>query len=748
MDTLDFDRLLDAYHASALFEMAEAAGLQTTGTGRKLRKVELIALLKPHLFSRKRVLAAWENLIPRDRAVLERLLVRGGRQPVRLFKHELLRDGLIADQPSQKTGRRAHGEPPTPASFDEVMARLTRNGLVFSGDRRVLEDGYASKLRLYPAGSVFVPDEIRRHLPEPAPLAPAATTFQPAEIRAGDPDSLLRDLYLYWDTVRRRPVNLIRSGRVGKRSLKVLNQVLLQPDPDFDRVKGEDQTPYLYRLRQLLQALGLIERTLSGDLVVAGADSVDIPDFWSWLLAEQAGACLEVWPSLNGLSEVDSQLERYSPRVTKARQTLLAVLQSLPAGVWVELEEIVLRVQAQDPNFLFGDRARLQAYSGSWYYSNSYFYGRPEELSRIFEKGERDFIRACLAGFLLQVGYVDLGFKDHQLAYVLVQSHLSDQPPAGSLIVQPTFQVMALGPVSLATLAKLDLFADRERVDRTTFEYRLSRESLYRAQKLGMEVDQVIALLTEASQVPVPQNVLRSLEEWRAQQERIVFRTGATLIQAADGVLLAALLDAPHVGPHLERAVTADVALVRSEGVQPLVAALLKEGILPAVSGPHPESADGSVLIAGDATIRTVHEVPNLYLRGRLARFAEKLATGGWRLTPDSVRLAGGNKARVQRILQELEKLSREPLPNGLADKIRAWGGYYGDAAIETVVLLEFRDREALDELRAEPALRELLLPFSAGNRALAVVPAGRVDELREQLAGYGVRLVPGFGRQ
>jgi hypothetical protein len=79
--------------------------------------------------------------------------------------------------------------------------------------------------------------------------------------------------------------------------------------------------------------------------------------------------------------------------------------------------------------------------------------------------------------------------------------------------------------------------------------------------------------------------------------------------------------------------------------------------------------------------------------------------------------------------------------------KIKAWGQYYGDAAAETVTLIEFRDRMTLQELNARPELAPYLTPFVAGERALAVVPTEDLPQLREILKQLGIEVKEGLRR-
>jgi hypothetical protein len=320
-----------------------------------------------------------------------------------------------------------------------------------------------------------------------------------------------------------------------------------------------------------------------------------------------------------------------------------------------------------------------------------------------------------------------------------------DQPPhTGKVVIQPNFQIMAIGPVALNILARLDLFAQREQADRGVFQYRLSRESVYQAQQLGWPVSEIIEFLEQTAETDLPQNIRRSLEEWAGHHERIVFRRGVSLLQAANADLLQQLLTESPAAKHLARPVADDVALIKNGQQKSLVAVLIEQDLLPAVSGADPSAADQSVIIQADGLIQPVHAVSSLHLRGRLAQVA--VETGeGWQLTADSVRRRGGSRDQVNRLLDELRKLHRGQLPEPLVTRLKAWGGYYGQAAAETLTLIEFNDPVALQELSQHPALQADLTPFSAGERALAVIPTNRLPEIKEILAGFGVEVKEGL---
>jgi hypothetical protein len=762
-------KLLNAYHANTLWEIAQAGGLVVLDPmGKRLGKRDVMRLMQAKFFTSMRILASLERLNERERAVLDRLLLRGGTASTKSLRREVLQAKLVtAVEESRPRGYHyrsvpyAEGYAGNPLKFKstefvDVIARLTYQGLVFSTDVRLSSGGTPYKLQYHPAATLYVPEIIRRYLPEPEPIPVKVPDWQPDQVRSGDPALLLRDLYLYWDFVRGNEVPLLQSGLVGKRSLKAIDGLLLSSDPSLPEARREDETGWLYLLRLLLEKLDLVHRH-RGQLRLTNEDELHIPSFWTWSESTQTETCLEAWTGLGATTGQEEDTKQYSPRFAHARQTVLTSLQALLPNAWFELEEFLEEVQDRDPDFLFTAHSKMENDPRSWYnsYSGRYYYGSTKELLRKFEMSESNFVKGCLTGFLHQMGLVDVGYvrerwnafrlsTDGKALLAVKEKQDSVEPDergGGKLIVQPNFQIMAIGPVNLGWLARLDLFAERERADRGAFEYRISRDSVYRAQQLGLDVPEVLRFLEELNGAPLPQNVHRSLEEWGGHHERIVFRSGVSLLQTADAALLDRLMETPPTSEYLARSLSPQVALLKKGSPDALVAELVAQGLFPAVSGDQPESADGSVIVQENGAIQPIHAVPCLHLRARLSHVAKEASDVTWRLTAQSVRRSGGSKSRVLHLLEELGKLHRGLFPQALTEQIKAWGGYYGDAATETVTLIEFRDQDALEELKAHPDLQPYLIPFPAGNRALATVPGDKMPKIREILAGLGVGL-------
>jgi hypothetical protein len=767
----EISALLDSYHASTLWEIAQEAGLEVVDAkGKKLPKRQVMARMQAGFFTRERVLASLAKLNQRERAMLDRLLLRGGEASTRALRRETVRAGLVTVAGEAKSRGRDYeampyaveeyaGDPQRSRStgFADVLARLTFHGLVFSRPPAPASGSVVYKLQYHPAGSVYVPQAIRQYLPEPEPILIEIPDWQPEQIQPGDSELLLRNLYLYWDFVRRNEVPLLQNGLVGKRSLRAINDLLLAPDPLLEQAHSEDETSLLYLLRLLLEKLNLIQRR-EGQLRPKDPDPLAVPVFWTWPQLRQLGACLEAWSGLGATAGWETEIDQYGSHFAHARKIVLDVLRALPASAWFELDEFLEEVQERDADFLLANHTYLENYRGQYFYSHSgssYYSGSTKDLLQKFERAERRFVQEVVTGFLPQLGIVDRGYTGGQwsafslapLGKALLAGERKSLPAseAGKLVVQPSFQVLALGPISLAWLARLDLFAERQQADLGAFSYRLSRDSIYRAQQVGLEVPDILQFLEETSDVELPQNVRRSLEEWDAHHERIVFRSGVSLLHAADAALLGRLMDDPQTGRHLARALSPAVALVHKGADKSLVAALVKQGVFPAVSGVEPEDADQGVIVHEDGRIRAIHVVPSLHLQARLNRLAERAGEGQWQLTERSVRRAGGSKDKVLRFLEELGKLHRGTLPANLEERIKAWGGYYGSAAVETLTLIQFRDQEALDELRQQLDLRPYLVPFPAGDRALAAVPGDKLAEVKEILARFGVSVKEGL---
>jgi hypothetical protein len=313
-----------------------------------------------------------------------------------------------------------------------------------------------------------------------------------------------------------------------------------------------------------------------------------------------------------------------------------------------------------------------------------------------------------------------------------------DAGDAGRIVLQPNFHIVAFGPVPELALIELERFADRVSADRAV-EFSLSRESVYRAQRLGLGAADVAATLERLTGAALPQNVARSLDEWQAAHERIVVRRGVSLLQAADPAILQELAAAAGGGPSALRVLGPTVALVRDEAA--LGAALRTAGIAP-VTG-HDRSGRGSLRLEDDGRVAFRHRLPDIYALGRVQQLAEwDEELGAWRLTAAAARRARsalGMGAPAQ--VSAWRSLCAGAPPDWLETRVKAWCGHYGTAKLDETVLLELRDAEALAALRGLVGAAVALTPVTAGGPVVKLRSAD-LETVRRALEELGVKVV------
>jgi len=145
--------------------------------------------------------------------------------------------------------------------------------------------------------------------------------------------------------------------------------------------------------------------------------------------------------------------------------------------------------------------------------------------------------------------------------------------------------------------------------------------------------------------------------------------------------------------------------------------------------------------VSDDGAIGFAHAVPSLYVYGHLHPVADQSADG-WRITPASVRRARDAGLDAVAIITSLDTLALGGVPPVLQARIKAWSKHFGDATAQTLTLIQFRDQDALNELRGDPILSRYLKPFKPEARlGLAVVKPGDIAAVQALLAERGVEL-------
>jgi hypothetical protein len=777
---MDLVGTLGTYSKTVLNAMARSLGLDPPKD-----RSALVNALARQMASKAAVERSLAALAPNERALLERIQVAGGEIGVGALRAAALRDGRIDAAPRTPS---AQVVPLTNArGFEQLAARLVSQGLALTTGRRP----YGNALLGYELlDQVAIPQPVLKLLPSLPRDTSAFIAEPPPHIRSADAAAFQRDLYLYWSYLRDNQVTLTSRGLVSKQHLKKINALLSQQEP-LDALRDEAETGRLRFLRGVLAGCKLVR--FEDELLKPAPEG---ERFFAQPLAERVAVAFSAYGSgswwdellripellIEGRKSSDTSAQRF---VIEARKALLTIIGDMPAGEWVDLRRLVERVRLVRYEFLLPRRRNPYGYGNNEVLNpyDSYGNGLGWSLRRADRGGasyggfirseaegwdivEAGFLEALLREPLHWLGLIDLGRaarvepgRGESLvalratplgAHLLMGEPLPKDEGAGTgrLIVQPTFEVLAYPPVGEIQLALLDRIAERGRLEQVA-EYRLTRESLYRArQQHGLRVEQVIADLERESGTQLPQNVAYTLLEWGRAQERVLLRDGITLLQVDDPALLdrldqrfAAAANGGNAQSSLLQRLTPTAALVRPDTLPQIEAALLELERPPLLVERPPDLERGGPWLeaASDGALTLLPAAPRLYLRRALRAFATEEGAR-LRVSPASVRQAVADGLPVERIVAQLHAWSAGALPPELERQIKVWGGFFGSAGIERPTLLRLSDERTLAALLDDAETAALIRRYNPPP-TLAEVDPRNLAQLRQLLAARGVEL-------
>lgn len=769
MDVKPVD-VLRTYSLAALQQMARQRGLDAK---QNTRKEPLVQALAPVMVDRKAIQTSMDDLTELERLLLDRIILAGGDTLTELMRRQLEREGQIDRKASPDRGslsywsygQQARGSARNRGSrmFEDIVARFGALGLVFTAEP-VHSSGSIVELN-QPGRRLFIPKAILRQLP-PVELSPE-TAPPPTTVRQADPAPLLRDFYLLLSFAAREPVPLTARGLIVKRSLTRIDGTLQRREGTAG-IRSEDDLAWLPLLRALAEELGLLVASAGELLLDSRAEA-----FLRQPASERRHRLFEAWRQStrwNELFRIPALVVRGKgvsvrtapPGVVAARQRLLTELAELPAGEWITLAHLIERLRLRDYEFLLPRRWSLNTYYADYYYGyggspvpNPYRGGN--ELGLTFdvtseEAGwdlvEAGFISTIISEALHALGVVDLGEAEgkvtafrftadgHRLLHGETPPTQRNEP---HVIVQPNFQIFVMEPTGEDVLFRLDQMADRLRADQA-IEYELTRDSVYRAQRAGLDAEAIVEFLESVSTVGLPQNVRRTIEEWGSQHERITVRRRTPLLHALDEETLDGLYADSEVAPLLGRRVAPTVALVPRTTLQPLFEHLVRRKLLPALSeGPGDESAP---LLTADAAGRLIfrQRLPSIFDLRPLRSFADE-ADGAMLLSQESLRRGARSGVTADDIVATLERLHAGPLPQDVRALVRRWAKNWGQGALIEAALLQVEQPETLTDLLADPDVRPLLQTVP-GAPTFALIRADAVERVRAILNERGMSLV------
>jgi len=762
--------ILNTYHFNILKDMVRLLGIMPKDKSKQAH----IDALTPHLFTKHGVQTGLKQLSKREKKALDMIQradaeISSGRLKQQLLRHRVVQIKKDEHNYYYRFRTNIHAAEQQRVNFEQVVGRLIAAGLICAKDIASTRHSARSKIYYDNFSSVYIPPKVKRLLPDPKPLV--VHTLKPQDLDRIDPGSaraFQRDLYLYWSATRAEPLNLTNDLRLYKKDLKRVNAALQHPQ-DLGH-QTEQNIPRLIFIRRLITSIGLLKQ--QGKSVSA----LERPKFLSQNPTTRVQRTFKAWRDGSFWNEVLSipnisthnigtRLDDVPKQIAQARKTVLNNIVALHKDSWIAIDTLIDRIRLHKYDFLLPRDFKPQytyyyySYTGRTPYSA---YGNAmrwdfglntSDEAEGWECVEANFVRTMLVEPLLWMGLVDIGYIDERPeayrltpmgAWVLGVGGKIDIPAGeGKVVVQPNYEIFALDPISDMALARLDEFADRISAERA-MQYTLCRESVYRAQKRGWTAARIIDTLQKMSDHPLPQNITRTLQEWQTLHERITIHRQATLLHAVDAKLMDELTETLAVNSHITSRPGKTVAIVAPEqkAADMLLKALQELGQLPTRTRTAQDVLRPSLTIDQNGQLRFREALPSIYLFAQITPFTERDEQNHYLLTEAAVKHALEDSFTVDKILDLLRTLHIGPLPRWVEIKIRAWGNYYGNAAIQPLLLVQIRDEQTLKELMSEPELKGMLKPFKpTRKKALACVAPEHLASLREALAERGIEI-------
>jgi hypothetical protein len=653
-------------------------------------------------------------------------------------------------------------------AFEQALRYLLGLGLLFWGKQTNFSGrDYVSGIH---DGVLIVPlcvrEEVKSVLaPEEDPQLAHDITDVAEGARA-----LQRSLYLYWSLVAslREGLTTVNNGLLARSSLRQVVEHMGNKGYN-DPLRMESDAPRLLFIRLLLMRLGLL-REQRTTLYASPAEA-----FFSLPLLERMRRCCHVylenpfWNEMAYLPDVNVRpgpalLEPAHEEVMRARQTVAGRIIHEQVGQWSGLAVLVARTKLYAPYLLF---PRQYGPRGERYSSGSNPYGWDFRLRHgwlTHREGwhlvEGAFVRAVVSGPLHWLGLVELDNEAHPSEFRLSSAAaaiMSIEPlqddgalPAGRLVVQPNFELVALAPVSEALLVRLDRFAELLSLEHVA-QYRLTKASITRAIQMGLHAETIQQELEQGAGGEIPQNVRYSLSEWERQARRVEVWRSATLLEVEDPALLDAFFENQETRLLFNRRLTpvlAEVALHQLPAVQEL---LWQRDYLPMLTTTATQDIslengrlaerEAQWRLHPDGLLQPFSAVLDLFLVSEVARFSESDEATGWRrITPASLQRALAQDISLEHIVRFLQHYCEGGVPGSLLIRLKLWGGGYGETAaihVEQIPMLRLSS-QVLQDLQSDEDLKELLGAEVEQHSRLVRVDAAHLEKVRELLRTRG----------
>jgi hypothetical protein len=303
--------------------------------------------------------------------------------------------------------------------------------------------------------------------------------------------------------------------------------------------------------------------------------------------SQQVQALVEGWlktpffAELNYLPNLIVEAGSWRVDPTLARQTLQRFLGQVSPEAWFSVAAFILRIKREDPDF-----QRPAANYDSWYIrdvdSQQYLHG--------FEHWERidgGVLYLALSESLVWLGLVDRGENEDGLmvrlnaygrAFVRGSAYPQATETQSSLVFEGAERFRVARAFNRYERFQLARFTDWESAG-DPYLYRLTAESLRRAERQGIKIEHIRTFLKRATQNNIPPETLTLLEQWEVLGNS-TFNIGTLdVLFAPNEAALEALWEAPETRRFLGRRLGPLAVEVRAGQRPQLTEALSQKGL-------------------------------------------------------------------------------------------------------------------------------------------------------------------------
>ncbi|MCB1098722.1 MAG: helicase-associated domain-containing protein [Verrucomicrobiae bacterium] len=539
--------------------------------------------------------------------------------------------------------------------------------------------------------AVVLAPRLRRHLPASEPLALSEKDIlQPGKVRSDGYRSAAEVMIELLD------VHEFLSGSVSWKPLKgggipkaVQNRLAKRRSAGADDSTAEMSVPDVDAFHyEMLRGLHLVE----GDDLEHRARK-DVSKITSMSSEEFLWNCVRAWMGIrlwqDGIGAIKARRDQYNPdgiefgEAEASRILLSWALARLAHSAidWVDLESFLLELHTHAKKV-------ISKIYYSHYVWNPDFKAAKDRTSRDYSEvgNARREIGYWLAGYggsmanallvtLHALGLVERGKSGANHCFRLTAPGRlvfgapeirDDRPDATSpfLVVQPNFDVIAhVRGVEPAALAAVTPFLKRvSKASGEALEFRLDRESVYRALEAGLTCDEIRSRLEKSALETIPAVVERALTDWSGKRESLVLRKNVCLImhqKKEDGNNVA--------GTSYVRAISDTCSAAPGSK-----AAAVKRAFSGHTVVDHRSPGGGQWEIDEDGTIANP-DTAGMIEAHRLATIARQ-SRGQWAITPESVRAAVSIGIPAAQIIHWVKShAAHRKIPALLATAIQNW---------------------------------------------------------------------------